>query len=96
MLRITIQNDAATTRFVIEGKLVGPWVRELEKCWRKALSAKPSHFIQVHLANVFFVDERGKELLVAMHKQGVGLVANGMLTQAIVKEIVQGREEESR
>ncbi len=95
MLRITIHNEPATTRFVIEGRLAGPWVEELEKCWQTALSTKPGdpgQAIQVHLADVIFVDDRGKELLAAMHRQGVSLVANGpnrLLTQAIVKEIVK-------
>jgi len=31
MLRITIRNHAPVTSFVLEGKLVGPWVKELEK-----------------------------------------------------------------
>ena len=89
MLRITIHNEAATLSFVLEGKLVGPWVKELEKCWKKVLRTEPSRIIQVHLANVFYVDELGKELLAAMHKQGVNLVANGVLTQAIIREIMK-------
>ncbi len=88
MLRITIHNETVTTRFVIEGKLAGPWVEELERCWQTALSNEPSCAIQVHLANVIFVDDLGKELLAAMYRRGVNLVANGLMTQAIVKEIV--------
>jgi hypothetical protein len=33
MLRITVLEEASEIRFVIEGKLVGPWVEELRKCW---------------------------------------------------------------
>lgn len=99
MLRITIHDEAATTRFVIEGKLAGPWVEELEKCWQTAQSAapgEPGRSMQVHLADVIFVDDPGKELLAAMHRQGVNLLANGLMTQAIVKEIVATNEESKR
>jgi len=41
MLRITILNEDATTRFVVEGKLAGPWVEELEKRWQAASAAEP-------------------------------------------------------
>lgn len=93
MLRITIHNEPATTRFVIEGRLAGPWVEELEKCWQTALSTSPGQAIQVHLANLIFVDDQGKELLAAMHRQGVNLVANGLMTQAIVKEVTKEGED---
>ena len=33
MLRIYIHDEVPVTSFVLEGKLVGPWVKELEKCW---------------------------------------------------------------
>ena len=33
MLRIYIHDEVPVTSFVVEGKLVGPWVKELEKCW---------------------------------------------------------------
>jgi xylulose-5-phosphate/fructose-6-phosphate phosphoketolase len=33
MLRITTHDQAPVTSLVLEGKLVGPWVKELEKCW---------------------------------------------------------------
>lgn len=90
MFRITIHNEAAMTRFVIEGKLAGPWVEELEKCWQAVLSTEPGRFIQVHLTSVIFVDDLGRALLAAMYRQGVSLVAKGLMTQAIVSEITKG------
>lgn len=89
MLKITIHNEAATTRFVLEGKLTGPWVEELEKRWQVELSTEPGHFLQVYLADAILVDDPGKELLAAMHRRGVSLVADGLMAQAIVKEIVK-------
>ncbi len=95
MLKITIHNEPSMTHLVVEGRLAGPWGEELKKCWQTALSTQsgePGQAIQIHLADVTFVDDQGKELLAAMHRQGAGLVANGpnrLMTQAIVKEIVK-------
>ena len=36
MLRIYIHDEVPVTSFVLEGKLVGPWVKELEKHWESA------------------------------------------------------------
>ncbi len=63
MLRITTHDQAETTSFEIEGKLVGPWVKELEKCWEGALAADPSRPMLVKLASVTFIDSEGRALL---------------------------------
>ena len=45
MLRITVHNAPGSTTFQLEGGLVGPWVRETESCWQRALAdraASPS------------------------------------------------------
>jgi anti-anti-sigma regulatory factor len=87
MLRITIHNEAQVTSFVIEGKLVGPWVEELEKCWKSALAADPSKAMLVNLAAVTFIDSAGRALLAGMRRQGARLLSSGVLINAIVAEI---------
>jgi hypothetical protein len=87
MLKITTHNPAPMTSFVLEGKLVGPWVNELEKCWENALAADPSRAVQVHLAAVTFIDGAGRELLSRMRRQGARLLSSGVLINAIVAEI---------
>jgi anti-anti-sigma regulatory factor len=87
MLKITIHNEAKATSFVIEGKLVGPWVEELEKCWNSALAADPSGAMLVNLAAVTFIDSAGRSLLAGMRRQGARLLSTGVLINAIVAEI---------
>jgi ABC-type transporter Mla MlaB component len=73
MLRITIRNEAAATRFVIEGKLTGPWVAELRKCWQAATPAAPDSPrlpLLVDLSAMTLIDPGGKALLAEMHRQG--------------------------
>jgi anti-anti-sigma regulatory factor len=87
MLRITIHNEANVTSFVIEGKLVGPWVEELEKCWNSVLAADSSETLLVNLAAVTFIDSAGRALLAGMRRQGAKLLSSGVLINAIVAEI---------
>jgi hypothetical protein len=35
VLRIHIDDRDGLTSLMLEGKLVGPWVRELENCWQR-------------------------------------------------------------
>ena len=87
MLRITIHDQAGATSFVVEGKLVGPWVKELEKCWESALAADPSGAVLVNLASVTFIDSEGRALLTRMRREGVRLLSRGVLINAIVAKI---------
>ncbi len=41
MLRIDIHDGVEATSFTLEGKLMGPWVAELENCWRTAITTEP-------------------------------------------------------
>jgi anti-anti-sigma regulatory factor len=96
MLRITAHNEVQVTSFVIEGKLVGPWVKELEKCWGSVLAAEPSKTLLVNLTAVTFVDSDGRELLTRMRRRGARLVSAGCLMNAIVAEIEAEVEKEEQ
>jgi hypothetical protein len=87
MLRIYVHDEVSVTSFVIEGKLVGPWVKELEKCWESVLAADPSRATLVDLAGVTFIDSEGRTLLSRMRRQGARLLSNGVLIDAMVAEI---------
>jgi hypothetical protein len=87
MLKITIHNEGQASSFVVEGKLVGQWVKELEKCWESLLATELSWAMVVNLTEVTFIDSEGKELLSRMRRQGARLVSAGCLMNAIVAEI---------
>jgi len=88
MLKITTQTDGTTTIFELEGKLAGPWVQEVENCWRRAVT--DDWQVTVLLKAVTFIDGAGRKLLADMHRQGAELVAEGCMTKAIVGEIKRG------
>ena len=96
MLRIYIHDRVPVTSFVLEGKLVGPWVKELEKQWESALAAGSSRTMLVDLADVSFIDGEGRALLARMRQKGVRLLSAGVLINAIVAEIdAQQRNQQS-
>jgi ABC-type transporter Mla MlaB component len=87
MLRIYIHDGVPVTSLVLQGKLVGPWVTELEKCWYGALATNPSRTMLVDLADVNFIDAEGRALLARMRAKGARLLSAGVLINAIVDEI---------
>ena len=89
MLRITTEENDRLTRFRLEGKLKGDWVRELERCWSTARNTHPEIQFFVELSNVTFVDEIGRALLSRMASAGARLEArNNLITASIGEEVV--------
>lgn len=89
MIRIYVHHKTTGTSLIVEGKLAWPWVDELETFWRNAVATVPRDSIHVNLANVIFIDDKGRELLRRMFQQGVELQASGVMTRAIVEEITK-------
>lgn len=95
MLKITTRIESDVLFFGLEGKLAGPWVKELEQCWRSAIGTQKNNPVRVDLSSVTFIDEEGKELLKEMHRQGAELVASGCLNKCIVEGIMQSAEKKA-
>jgi anti-anti-sigma regulatory factor len=85
VIRISCHNESATMRLVLEGKLAGACVDELDKCWQQTLSNGAP--LLVDLTSVSYVDERGKQLLKRMHEHGAKLFSHRLLSKCLIAEI---------
>lgn len=73
------------TTVALEGRLAGPWVHEVARCWGGFADPRS---VSVKLDGVMFIDPAGKALLRMMHEQGTTLVASsGCMTRGILEEI---------
>lgn len=89
MLRITVDDNPRAITFQLEGRLAGPWLRELQECWHSTLARQGKPMLRVDMTGVTFIDAAGKACLVTMHRQGAEFVAADCLTKDIVAEISQ-------
>ena len=81
--------------FKLEGKLAGPWVKELELSWRSATGTHHIYPVRVDLSSVSFIDADGKGLLARMYDEGAKLVATGCLNKSIVEGILRSAEQKA-
>lgn len=56
----------------LEGRLVGPWVSELQKSCDEVLTGKNG--LELHLSEVEFIDSHGAALLASLRRRGVALL----------------------
>ena len=94
MIRITdrvetIEGGHVVRTLRVEGGLRGEWVAELRRAWSGGHTG--ATLTRIELADVPFVDALGKTLLLEMHRDGVEIVARGVLCDAIRREIVESR-----
>lgn len=90
MLRITVQTEGSKTLLKLDGKITGPWVKELESCWEMLRRVQTGKKLVVELTEVSFINSAGNLLLERMHREGAELLGEGPLTRSIVEEI-EGR-----
>ena len=79
MLRITIEEAPLAVTLRLEGKLIGPWVKEVEQCWRNALVNLGPRTILIDLSAVSFMDTAGQALLAKMQLAGFRLGGSGSM-----------------
>jgi len=89
MLKISVKNEEAGKGLLleVEGRLAGPWVGELKRCWESELERTAAAGIVVRLANVSFVDETGTDLLRKMFQAGAKLEGSGCMVRALIAQI---------
>jgi hypothetical protein len=87
MLRITVQAGETATTMRLEGRVAGPEVNELARCWLAEVTADPHVSVVVDLKGVTHIDGTGKELLAEMHNRGAEFVTEGFEARLIIEEI---------
>lgn len=86
MLRITtIQSDDSSVILKLEGKLLEPWIGELDEACRRA--SVPTAPTTLDLAGISFVDAPGTIALRNLRRRGLQLVGCSPLVTELLKEI---------
>jgi anti-anti-sigma regulatory factor len=73
----------------VEGRLSGPFVPELENCWRAARASQPGRKISLDLKNVICIDRAGRRLLESMHSDGVAFLRPGLAVQDVLEQVME-------
>jgi anti-anti-sigma regulatory factor len=96
MLRITVVEGGADQKLMVEGKLTGPYIPELESAWNEVRHAGWSHQIVIDLSDVTSIDSSGEAALTAMVADGARLLANGVFTKHLIRRLVREAKRQRR
>jgi|SRR5882724_4274183 len=87
MMSITIDETPTEKRWILQGQLIGPWVRELRTSWETAHRDRSRRTCIVDLSDVTFIDKGGERLLRAMSKQGAQFVADRLYIRHVLVQL---------
>jgi hypothetical protein len=87
MLRITTEEKPQGLTLRLEGRLEGPWMRVAVRSWRSVRDRSNGKRLRVDLTDTTFISAAGKALLEEMYQHGAELIADDLMTKAIVDEI---------
>src|SRR5215831_4595427 len=85
MLKISVEERDNSVRLILEGRLVGPWVQELERVCQEQHAHDSSSRLSVDICGVTGMDTRGQELLRELYLQGAALTCSDVLNQYLVE-----------
>jgi anti-anti-sigma regulatory factor len=87
MLKITITETPTERRFIVQGRLVGPWVEELSTAWKREQQDRDGRACVIDLNDATFIDKSGVRLLRTLWENGAQLVATGVYTKHLLEEV---------
>ena len=87
MLKISFTETPSEKRWILEGRLTQPWIRELRTSWKKNHRNDRRCACIVDLNEVTFIDKSGMRLLRMLAREGVQFTANGIYTKHIIEQL---------
>jgi hypothetical protein len=86
VLRISITETPTETRWILQGRLSGPWPSELSAIWRTSTRTRKGRACLVDLNDVTFIDKNAGDLLRTMSREGAEFIAHGLY----IKQVLEG------
>ena len=87
MLKIHFSQTASEEKWILHGRLAGPWVNELSACWSVNHRTDAGRACIVDLNEVTFIDESGERLLRMLASDGAQFTASGIYTKHVIEQV---------
>lgn len=88
MLKITVEENPQAIVLKLEGRLTGPWVKELDRLWEQTAPALNKRKLSLDLRGTTFADAGGIKILKTIYSQtGARILAGTPWTQYLADEV---------
>ena len=91
MLKISVEEDPAFRRLIIEGKLTAPWVAELRAAYEVSRADLGGRELLVELKDVLVISQEGENILAELMAKGTKVHSSGVFTRYILEKLAHRR-----
>ena len=87
MLKISFSEVPTEEKWILEGRLTEPWVREVRTSWKRNHRTAKERACIVDLNKITFVDKSGERLLRVMVREGAQCIARGIYIKHVLEKL---------
>jgi membrane fusion protein (multidrug efflux system) len=87
VLKINFSQTATEEKWILHGRLFGPWVHELRTCWKVNHHTDARRASIVDLNEVTFIDKSGERLLRMLAKDGAQFTGSGIYIKHVIEHL---------
>lgn len=89
MFRISAVESNGQHTLVLEGKLVSPWIEEVEDAWRQAADHRDGRKLVIDLTNVTLISRDGENMLFRLMRDGARFICGDVFTKHVLKQLAR-------
>jgi len=86
VLKIIRTDTPEEEKWILQGHLIGLWVSELRRIWKKTHRTDGKLKCIVDLNEVASIDKKGEMLLRSMSKEGAQFIATGIYIKHVLQQ----------
>lgn len=87
MLRITIVDTPSEQKWILQGRLIGPWADELRSNWKRTHGECNGRSCVVDVSEVTFIDMDGEKVLTKIMREGAHFVVSGLYARHVIENL---------
>jgi hypothetical protein len=89
MMMISIVETRERLRFVIEGKLIAPWIAELRRTCNAYRPQLGGRMLVLDLRNVTCISQEGENTLLDLMRDGARFTCKGVFTKLVLEQLAR-------
>ncbi|HWC20215.1 MAG TPA: hypothetical protein VG498_24585 [Terriglobales bacterium] len=89
MLKITVIDNQAQRRLILEGKLISPWTTELRTFCEKLRADLDERELVINIRHLTAISQEGENLLLELMKEGVKFRSQGLFTKHLLSQLAR-------
>ncbi|HVH85840.1 MAG TPA: hypothetical protein VM912_03895 [Terriglobales bacterium] len=90
MLKISVIDNHAQRRLILEGKLISPWTTELRTFCEKLRADLDQRELVINIRHLTAISQEGENLLLELMKEGVKFRSSqGLFTKHVLSELTR-------